>query len=31
MSFLGGTRACIGYQFTLIESVPALFSISVPH
>ena len=25
MTFLGGPRACIGYQFTLIESVRCLF------
>jgi hypothetical protein len=28
MSFLGGTRACIGYQFTLLESVSSLPRIS---
>jgi len=27
MTFLGGSRACIGYQFTLIEFVPHLLRI----
>lgn len=28
MTFLGGPRACIGYQFTLIESV---YNLHLPH
>ena len=31
MSFLGGTRACIGYQFTLLELVHCLLRVIQPN